>query len=655
MLSICSIHSSILYINSLSSVSSSISTEIVRHEYASWRYHVRSHILHPYEGISVICMIRSPKENVLSVIEDHLLESISSTEWKIGDEESDFSYVTEKYNHFLSNLAEEDTKDIHALFAIQRGIHIMVSTVGGMYVLQREPDGTISNIHKDTLSCNHFELISSGEIGMDDTLFFLSSDLSHIIWDEFYDEVAVLEKEKFITITEEIFSRESRETIHIIRISNQYTREKKEIKRWSSQIHVIRMGITDVFSRLSENIHWRDILFSIEKIFQKRNTLFTVLFLVVWIVIFFLLLSTIISALFNVTNTSSYDAKNQIIKAKTIIDETQKLSSNREAFESSIKQAIDILAELKKKQLYIKDTTELSARIEAMKKEIYDIQSVDLRNRKSIIAFNPTDISPIWVFEHEKKLTLIWKQWAITAYAPWEPLPKMTVYPPWEEVIDHTVTEDGNFLLLTKNNRILASRKNAEITYVNVTGQESWEISDIISTFNGNIYLTNTKEWQTYKHKPGMNGFSQKTPVFSTLIPGIKEVGVDGWFYVLTDTQRVLRIMNLKGYTQSGITLNKVPWEYSVGKNNKNVSLILQNNLRYIYVLDGNRIWIFEPDSKRFQDIHSWNYVAQMELETTEEVRNIAVPRDGALYIVTNNGVYDINFEFVDNNIILRS
>ena len=74
-------------------------------------------------------MIRTPKENILSVIEDHLLESISSTEWRYGDEESDFSYVTEKYNHFLSNLAEEDTADIHTLFAIERGVHVMVSTI----------------------------------------------------------------------------------------------------------------------------------------------------------------------------------------------------------------------------------------------------------------------------------------------------------------------------------------------------------------------------------------------------------------------------------------------------------------------------------------------------------------------------------------------
>ncbi len=602
-------------------------------------------------------MIRSPKENVLSVIEDHFLESISSTEWKYGDEESDFSYVTEKYNHFLSNIAEEDVQSIHALFAVQRGVHIMVSTTGNMSALQRESDGTINRIHEDTIAHHQFDLISSGEIAIEGTLFFVSSDISNIVWDDFYNEVADLEREKFESIVQEILTRETKKTIHIIRISNRYLREagKGEKRRWSSQIDILRNGFLEIGSRLSESNLWKNILFSIEKTFQKKNTAITIGFLIIGVIIFFGLLSFIISALFNATNTNSYDAKNQVLKAKTIIDETQKLSSNREAFENSIKQAETILTELKQKQLYIKDTTELSARIEAMKKEIYDIQTVDLKTRKSIMAFNATDISPLWVYEYGKKLTLLGKEWAITAYAPGEPLPKITPYPPWEEAIDYTVTEDGNFLLLTKNNRILASRKNAEVTYVNVTGQESWELSDAIHTFNGNIYLTNTKEWQLYKHKPGMNGFSQKTPVFTAPITGIKEVGIDGGFYVMTDSQKIFRIMNVKWYTQSGITLNKIPGEYSVGKNNKNVSLILQNNLKYIYILDGNRIWIFEPDTKRFQDIRSWNYIAQMELNTTEEIRSIAAPRDGTLYVVTNLGVYDINFEFVDNNIILRS
>ena len=61
----------------------------------------RSHVLHPHEGMNIVYMVRAPKMNVLSVVEDNLLESISSTEWHYDDEETDFSYVSERHNHFL--------------------------------------------------------------------------------------------------------------------------------------------------------------------------------------------------------------------------------------------------------------------------------------------------------------------------------------------------------------------------------------------------------------------------------------------------------------------------------------------------------------------------------------------------------------------------
>lgn len=104
----------------------------------------------------------------------------------------------------------------------------------------------------------------------------------------------------------------------------------------------------------------------------------------------------------------------------------------------------------------------------------------------------------------------------------------------------------------------------------------------------------------------------------------------------------------------SGIILNKIPGEYTAGKNG-DVQIVVRSNLNLIYLLSGNRVWIFEPDSKRFQDVRSWTYLAQLEISTAEEIRTISVPRDGLIYITTNLGVYSVPFEFVDKNIILKN
>lgn len=83
-------------------------------------------------------MILADKENVVSVLEDHLLETISSTGWNHGEEESDFTFVTEKYNHFQRNLAETDIRNTGGLFAILVEDTLMISVIGSMCATLRE-------------------------------------------------------------------------------------------------------------------------------------------------------------------------------------------------------------------------------------------------------------------------------------------------------------------------------------------------------------------------------------------------------------------------------------------------------------------------------------------------------------------------------------
>ena len=377
------------------------------------------------------------------------------------------------------------------------------------------------------------------------------------------------------------------------------------------------------------------------------------LFLITGWILFFWLIYILIGTLFGTISLPQSDTKNLILRAQTLIESSQKLTSNSQAFNANIKEAENILFKIRDKQEYIKDTQELLQRIEAMKKEMYDIQSIDLKKKESIIKFNPIDISPIWLFEYGKKLNLIGKNASILWYIQWNPLTPISSYPPWEEVVSVDITEDGNFYFLTKNSRVLSTKRN-EITYVNVTGQDSWEGSTKLRSFNNNIYLIDALWGQIYKHKPGLNGFSQKSEVLPKSLSGMLDVGIDGWFYIVTDEPKVLRIISKEWSTESGIILNKIPGEFLIGQS-ENTRIVVRQNLNFIYLLSGDRIWIFEPDSKRFQDVRAWNYVAQLEISTDESIRSISVPRDWLIYIVTNLGVYEIPFEFINKNIILKN
>lgn len=594
--------------------------------------------------------------NVLSVVEDNLLESISSTEWHYDDEEADFSYVSERHNHFLSHLSEEDRLGIDGLLALEQRGMLMVSTFWSMRALLIEQGGIITPIQEETTEYRNFELISSGSIMSGNTIFLSSIDIQRTLQGDTIVDMAELESEKFGENIEEIAKREHLEGFHLIRIKK--VRENIEKAPWKK--HTLQKDIIiDKIGHIRENIekaHWyKKIHEGVSAVLYKRQKNIMVWFFILGIILFFLLISYLVTALFQATTTSGKDAKNELLRAKSLIEESQKISGNQEAFDISINQAIEILSELQEKELYIKETTELSLRIEAMKKEIYDIQTIDLSKKKSIIAFNPTDISPLGIYEYGKKLFLIGKASVINNYAPGEPLPKATTYPPGEQIKNFTVTEDGTFFALSESKRVLWSRKNGEVTYVTVTGQDWWEEGDMINNFNGNLYITKSSDGQIYKHKPGINGYSQRAAVLPEVKPNIREVGIDGGFYVIQWDGKITRIMTAKWYEEKWLVLNKIPWSYTLGQSGKNTKLTLGTNLKYIYVLDNDRIWIFEPDAKRFQDIKAWNYIAQIELDSPEEIRNIWVPRDGKIYVVTNLWVYDINFEFVDGNIILRS
>ena len=170
-------------------MTATITIDIVRYADPGSDFLLRSHILHPHEGIAIICMIRAQKENIMSVVEDHLLESISSTEWRYNEEDTDFSYVTERYNHFLSQLALDDSMTVEALFAVQRDSHLIVSTLGSMKAMMREYDGTLSQIQENTDNYHRFELISSGDITTGSAVFLSSEDIAAHVGEDFYSDI----------------------------------------------------------------------------------------------------------------------------------------------------------------------------------------------------------------------------------------------------------------------------------------------------------------------------------------------------------------------------------------------------------------------------------------------------------------------------------
>lgn len=630
-----------------------IQVNSLHYNYPSSKRSTRSHTLTPHDAVTIFCIVDGENESTTSIIEDHILESISSTEWNIRETSQDFSYITEHYNNFITSFPKEDLLEIRVLLGMLQSDTLTLSTIGGTSGVFIEANGKLIDITVHENKSYEFHSITNGKIPAWATVYLSNDRVENILGADVLNELAQLPPDTWSETSTQIIEREVRNNLHIIRISrNIYSapspvfyrdkRKQSDIIRdkWAIFVEYIRS------KKMGEKTKWL-----IQKLPNLQNKKYLYTFLIVGIAILFVLAYTLISSVLLVFNNSTSDNKNLLIKAKTLIDESQKLTSNPVAFNTKITEAEKILFDLRKEEMYIIDTQDLLWRITSMKKDVYDIQEVDMTHLVSVIPFDPKEINPLWVFEKDKKLTVIGEKWAILNYVTWDKTLKIIPYPSNESVKNFDVGEDGSIYILTTANNILSPERSDFKRQV-VTGQTKWEDALTIKTFNGNIYLLDASKDQVERHKPGVNGFSQKSGLLKKTQPGIFDLSIDGWIYLYMDDGKIYRYFGDKD-NLTAITLNKIPGEWNINTSIPS-TFITRSYLSYVYILNWNKIWIFQPNSKRFQDITSWEYKGQFELKTEEEIRSIAVPRDGMVYVTTNRWIYDLKFEFIDGKVIFK-
>lgn len=326
---------------------------------------------------------------------------------------------------------------------------------------------------------------------------------------------------------------------------------------------------------------------------------------------------------------------------------------NREVFNANIKKAEDIIFEVRKKQVFLNDVKKLLSDISILKKQINGVESFDPKTAPSEYLFEGNDFQVNGIFELSKKLYFVGKSSLIGPYVKGGEVKKYS-YPDGEEAISSDASSDGYIYIFTKTDRLLRFYKG-EFSYVNVEGQKTWEKGRVIKFFNSNLYILAEDGKQLYKHKPGLNGFASKTEVFEssdTKDHTILTFGIDGGFYILKEDLTIDKIFGLPNYTKRSIRINNLPENYALDDGNI-PSFFNAPNLNYLYLVLGNRVWVFEPDNKNYKDVNAIKYIGQIEF-VEGKIGSITVPKDGTVIAATDTGVYTVNFEVSDGKLIVR-
>ncbi|PID83968.1 hypothetical protein CSB09_03570 [Candidatus Gracilibacteria bacterium] len=624
----------------------------ISHNVSQDTSHIRSHVLSPEKNITIVLILKGEKENILSIIEDQLLETISSTVWEGPKSDADFTYITEHYNHHIKNFDDNDVENTSILLAVLKENTLIVSTIGdaGAFLVDGE---SITQITSEDTGKYEFSALTNGEITQGATIFLASQNIQTLLGNELLQEMSNLDKDAFDSIVTSVLKREVSQSVHLMRIRHPRKRSnlppRGENKNY---INIARSTGKRWIHSLRQHKAWHYAQEKIRRVINIEDKRQQYIFLGIGMVILFLLIFMLVKGISEIFTGVPQKIQTQIQQAQTLVNESRTLTNNQEAFEKKINEAQEILLELRRENMQTKEVQKLETTIDILKKETYDIQTIDLTQANSLVETENV-LEPIGVVEKDKKLTIIGKRKLILDVVRDSGLPEVIEYPQGNEARYFAVNDAGKIYITTDTNRVL-SPAGKSVNYVNVTGQNGWSFLGPVSTYYSNIYFVSPNADQILKHKPGVNNkFSQKENSLPNTLPGIIDIGIDGGFYILMESGKINRYVstNKKGITP--LTLNKIPNTWSINAN-ESAQIIVSDKLSYVYIQNGKRVWIFQPNSRQFQDITALDYIAQLEIKTNEKLESITVPRDGLIYATTAKGVFEIQFEIIDGNLTIR-
>jgi len=569
-----------------------------------------------------------------------------------------FTIVLEQVNYFLKTFLEDSYEtDLDVIIGIVEGKVLHFSKIGNATCTMINRKKEYVQISDQEEISWYFSTISSGDLHPYEIFFFGTHDLRDVVtvsdWKDMYhpeDKLSyILDDVEHILLDEKFPYNTS-----IIAFWFSPTNQQEEPSKWIT-------SAKNIFYTLMDNNFFKKIFafFLYEKeVLEKKGKIIKNIVFFSGIIVSALLLFWIISGLL----WSSVQENKTEIYTKTLQEASdftrlasQVSDSDPEKFAEHIAQAEALIASVEEKQLFLKDTQKLREDIAIMKKihNGVEIFSTDL----SHLVFKGDFSGGIKVLEKAKQL------YVVTAKNVYGPIVsgkdikrhELTSLDEDDECIDGAVVGD-DIILITKKWRVLRFDKTSTFSNVTVEGQTTWEGSPILETYNSHLYMLNKDRSQLIQHRAGVRwAFASGTEYLNKehqeKIWAIANIGIDGGIYILAQDGKMYKYFSQPSREVRGITLNKLPQNYSI--ENKSVSLFVRPNLKYVYFLIDQSIFVFEPNSTNYQNTQSLKFLGQIE-GSSEPFLSIYVVRDGEIQVLTKSGIYKINFEITDEKLHLR-
>ncbi len=620
----------------------------------SWKNSIIGKSINLDKNLDLFILASLEKKDLLEIIIQKIIDfAIDNINFESAYK--DFALLLENINSIIKTLREDkDLSDLSIIIWVLKKNDLFFSNIWKVSAYLVKNTNEVIEITDKEENKKEFLFISEWKIDHLDTIIFATTRLLNYLSYSDFSDCVIWQKSEKINKNIELILKEEKIEKNIWILSFKYYFLNWDIKTSSK----IKEKLNDFILKAIDNKFSKKIiayyLILKEKLESQSKTIQNIFYLsIIFLSIFWLYLIINSIVWTTISNKTLTQAKQELNQAKEYIRLASNNDSDTKVFSLNIQKAQNIIKDLKQKKLFLNDIKNLENDINIIKKQFNQIETFNLNNDKLIYKIE--DKNPIKIVKINKISYLITKNSVIWPIITWRKAKKYTFSWLWNDYFIDATNLWYSIILITKNWKVVEFSKNKKFLYKDVKWQKTWEKSDTILSYNSNIYLIPETKNQIIKHRKIWNIFQKWVPYLkeedAKHIWKILDIAIDWWIYILKNDLSVVKFFSTP-YRLESILLNKLPENYD--KETKTpIKIKTRNDLNYVYLLLNNKIWIFKPNTKRFQDTKSLTYMWQIEASSSK-IKDFFINHDWDLDILTNLWIYKLNFEENDWKILVR-
>lgn len=618
-------------------------------------------VIEKNEKMKFVLLCHANKSSVADIIFRICTDQIVDFSLTETDEVRAFTEILDRINHALDKQYHlHDKKDISIFLwlLVDKQIHFSMfgSKISGLMVSDTNIEDIL--VEMDTGEW-HFVYDSHGEIHAHETLYLFAPRIdTHVLGDDCKTlwHLSLPEKTEFLW---KRLEKTYLDDAIIMGIWEENTKSESS-KNWNRQsLSNNFFSVTFFKNILKLSNHWsKKIQASFYKLSHEAQNWSIIAGIFMSTILLYLVITTLVKGQYKLFVPQKY--RDILAEARSDLDNATRLVDQPENFWPALSKIREKILAIKVADVLKIDVAILEKEMGALEKTINKVTPLKPEDAVLIYEFSrPVDLLPFSLYAHEDKVTLMTTDTIIGPFWMWE-VAKENVIPGNEKFLFSDIDNEWKIYFTTQQNKIFIFNKWI-FSLQNIQQVGGWDRAGNISVYNGNIYLLSENRKQIFKHRrQSENTYAGKSLVITdNQDKSIIDLDIDGSVWILwgkADFFSTEKILTAPKYERRPIIINGLGINTIKDTNPETFKVYASDSYQEVYLLADNRIWVFIPNSKRFNDVFNITYVWQIDVGD-KKITDIAIEQNGDVRKIyfwsSKSGVYMTKITIKDNKIMV--